>query len=229
MTAPALRAALAALALAAGLAPAPAARADEPGAAARVNGVEIARARLERWFEARLEEQGRLVAGIRSPEAYKAMKREALEALVDRELLWQEARRRGHVVPEAEAEAAMAVFRAEFPDAARRRLALERGGFTEEGYARYVREELSIRRYLEREVTSKVKLPVADVRAYYEAHPERFAGPPAADGTPARPPPLREVREQVRAALREERSREAIAARIASLRAKAEIEILIPL
>lgn len=153
------------------------ARAAGHDLAARVNGAGITRERLDRYFEERLQSQGRPVAGIRSPEAFKALKKEALDALVDRELLWQEARRRKHVAPRKEVEAAMTRFREEIPDPARRRLDLEQAGFTEESYAEYVRQELSIRRLVDRDVVPRVKVSDADVHAFYEENPRHFGEP----------------------------------------------------
>jgi parvulin-like peptidyl-prolyl isomerase len=164
----------AALAVAAGDA-----RAQVPGLAARVNDATITNERLERYFEERLEERGRIVAGIRSPEAFRSMKREALDELVDRELLWQEAGRRKCVAPRREVDAAMARFREQVPGEARRRLLLERGGFTEESYGDYVRRELSIRRLVEKDVAPGVKVTSADVHAFYEANADQFTEPAA--------------------------------------------------
>lgn len=134
------------------------ARAEEPGVAARVNGVAIPAARLERWFEEYLASKGRSVAAIRSPAAYRTLHREALDQLVEAELLWQEAQRAGLVATEAEAAAAVAEIRAAFPrpGAFERRLA--RGGFTEESYASFVRQQLSIRRLVERDRAAGVPL-----------------------------------------------------------------------
>jgi parvulin-like peptidyl-prolyl isomerase len=154
-----------------------AAHAQVHGTAARVNDATITNERLERFFEERLEERGRLVASIRSPEAFKTMKREALDELVDRELLWQEARRKKLVAPRKEVEAAMAQFREQVPEATRRRMLLERGGFTEESYEEYVKRELSIRRLVEKEIAPTVKVTKADVHAYYEENVDRFTEP----------------------------------------------------
>ena len=158
--------------------PGPAGAADF-GLAARVNGAEIGRERLERYFEESLQEKGRLVAGIRSPAAFKSMKREALGELVDRELLWQEARRRKRVASQPEVDAAMAKFRAQQPDPARRRLRLESGGFTEQGYAEYVKHELSVRRLIELDLAPRARVTVAEAHAYYEANLDRFTQPAA--------------------------------------------------
>lgn len=65
--------------------------ADVP--AARVNGVEIGLTRLERYFSEYLDAQGRAVTSIRNPGLYKRLRDQALDELIDKELLWQEARR----------------------------------------------------------------------------------------------------------------------------------------
>jgi len=153
------------------------AHADDFGLAARVNGAEISRERLERYFEENLQEKGRLVAGIRSPEAFRSMKKAALDELVDRELLWQEAERRKRVTPQKEVDAAMASFRAQVPDPARRRLQLERSGFTEQTYTEYVKHELSIRRLVDLDLAPKVKVTAAEVHASYEANLDRYTQP----------------------------------------------------
>jgi peptidyl-prolyl cis-trans isomerase C len=153
------------------------ARADDFGVAARVNGAVIGTERLERYFEEKLQEKGRLVAGIRSPEAFRSMKKAALDELVDRELLWQEAERRKRVAPQKDVDAAMASFRAQLPDPARRRLQLERSGFTEQAYEEYVRHELSVRRLVDLDLAPKVKVTSAEVHAAYEANLDRYTQP----------------------------------------------------
>ena len=62
--------------------------ADVP--AARVNGVEIGLMRLERYFSEYLDAQGRAVTSIRNPGLYKRLRDQALDELIDKELLWQE-------------------------------------------------------------------------------------------------------------------------------------------
>src|SRR5476651_372300 len=73
----------------------PVASSNNGPAAARVNGEEISEFRLERYFAEYLEDQGRAVASIRNPKAYKQLRQAALDELIDKELLWQEALKRG--------------------------------------------------------------------------------------------------------------------------------------
>ncbi len=79
----------------------PAAYCSNGPAVARVNGEEISQLRLERYFAEYLEDQGRSVGDIRNPKAYKQLRKAALDALIDKELLWQEALKRGVVISDA--------------------------------------------------------------------------------------------------------------------------------
>jgi len=154
------------------------ASAQVTGLAARVNGRPITNERLERFFEEYAAEKGRNVAAIRQPDTFKRLKREALEALVEQEVLYQEAERRRLTATEAEAEQAVAVLRAQFtkPGSFGRRL--QRGGFDERSYREYVRRQLSIRRVLDQEVAA-AGLGVSDeeARGFYRSRPDLFVEP----------------------------------------------------
>ncbi len=154
-----------------------AARADHVGLAARVNGRPITRDRLERYFDDYAVERGRNVASIRSPEAFKQLKRDALDQLVEQELLWQEAERRRTVAPKEEVDAALAVLRGEFKteDAFLRRL--QRGGFDPGSYSEWLKRQLSIRRLVEAEITSRVSVSEDEVHARYASRPDLFVRP----------------------------------------------------
>lgn len=127
---------------------APPLQAQEHGTAARVNGVEISVFRLERYFEDYLRERGRNLATLRSPAAYKRLKRDALDRLIVRELLVQEATRRGLAVADHEVAAAHARLASGYktPQAFRRRL--DEAGFSEAAFDDYLRQELAAERTL---------------------------------------------------------------------------------
>lgn len=136
------------LVLLAGLLLAPAAAAQETGVAARVNGVEISNFRLERYFDDFLKQRGRNLGTIRHPQAYKRLKREALARLIDRELLTQEAERRGIAIPAAEVAAAREQVAAGFKSRETFRLRLGDAGFDEARFDDYLRRDLMAQRAL---------------------------------------------------------------------------------
>lgn len=152
------------------------AAAQEVGVAARVNGAEISIFRLERYFEDYLKEQGRNLGAIRNPSAYKRLKREALDRLIERELLTQEAVRRGLTVSAEALVAAQAQVAAGYktPEGFQRRL--REAGFSESDFADYLRRDLLARQALD-ELTKGDEPEADEVRRIYRENRERFALP----------------------------------------------------
>jgi peptidyl-prolyl cis-trans isomerase C len=152
------------------------ARAQEVGIAAKVNGGNISIFRLERYFEDYLKEKSRNVATIRNPSAYKRLKRDALERLIDRELLAQEASRRAINITAAELADACKLVVAGYktPEAYRRRLG--EAGFTDATFDDYLRQDLMAQRALA-ELTVEANPNDAEVRQAYSENRERYVLP----------------------------------------------------
>lgn len=213
----------AALAVALGLAlslPA-AASAQVYGAAAIVDGRPVPRLRLERFVERYAASRGRSVGAIRSPAAYRGLVREALEVLVDDELLAQEAARRGHEPRPEEIEAQVAALRARYPTPAALDAWLDGEGLRPEELASQVRRQLAVRRLVEEELAAGLSVSDEEVHRHYLANLERFT-------SEAGLLPEAAVREQVRGRLLAERREEAVRARVAALRQVAVVRILPP-
>ncbi|MEO8642999.1 peptidylprolyl isomerase [Pseudomonas sp.] len=145
-------------------------------AAARVNGEEISEFRLERYFAEYLEDQGRALGSIRNPKAYKQLRQAALTALIDKELLWQEAVKRGVVISDATVQsqidqAQQAIGGAEV--FARR---LEEAGFDEASYTEYTRRELAAQQVFA-DLTQVAGPDEKQVRAFYEEHRAEMSRP----------------------------------------------------
>lgn len=140
------------------------------GTAARVNGVDITVFRLERHFDDYLKAQGRNVGMIRNPAVYKRLKREALEQLIDVELLWQEAQRRQVAVSEAEVDAAVARAEAGFRTREAFLARIADAGFDPAAYRAYVRRDLAARKVYA-SLGEGAAPSEADVRALADADP----------------------------------------------------------
>lgn len=147
------------------------------GFAARVNGAEITMERLDTFFEAYAAAKGRMVASFRNPEAYKRWKREALDVLIDEELLFQESQRTRIAVSETDLEAALAEQRARFrsPDAFARQV--YRSGYTERTFPEFLRRQIAIERLLKQEIAGRQRVTRAEVHARYAESPQRYAVP----------------------------------------------------
>lgn len=164
-----------ALALAALLWQAPAA-AQIYGNAARVNGVDISNLRLERYFDEYVKNKGRNITKMINPRVYKTLKREALDKLIDREVLWQAARDKGVTVADADVQEALKQFQGEMKSRDAYLRKLEQGGFDEASYAEYVRQELASRKYLEQAVPVP-EVSDDEIAAFYQEKPQYFARP----------------------------------------------------
>jgi len=138
-------------------------------AAARVNGEEISEFRLERYFAEFLEDQGRAVGNIRNPKAYKQLRQKALEALIDKELLWQEAVKRGVVISDTEVQSQVEQTRQAIggPEVFARRL--QDAGFDEASFTEYTRRELAAQRIFA-DLIQVGQPDEQQVRAFYQEH-----------------------------------------------------------
>ncbi|POG10349.1 peptidylprolyl isomerase [Pseudomonas putida] len=147
--------------------------ADVP--AARVNGVTIDVMRLERYFTEYLQAQGRTLTSIRNPTLYKRLRDQALDELIDKELLWQEAQRSGIHISDEQVSAQVGEIEAAFGSPALFERRLADAGFDRADYADYMRHELAAQQLYAR--LSAVHEPSrADVEAFYQANRQNLQG-----------------------------------------------------
>lgn len=148
-------------------------------AAARVNGVEISVLRLERYFSEYLQAQGRALTSIRNPNLYKRLRDEALDELIDKELLWQEARRQGIEVSDAEVAAYVAQLEQAFGDPAAFERGLAEAGFDRPRFADYTRHEMAAQQAYARltQIDEPSQAEVEALRQQLEKMPNQSANP----------------------------------------------------
>ena len=147
--------------------------ADVP--AARVNGVNIDLMRLERYFTEYLQAQGRAVASIRNPTLYKRLRQQALDELIDKELLWQESRRQGIHISDEQLSAQIGEIEAAFGSPALFERRLAEAGFDRPAYADYMRHEMAAQQVYAQ--LSAVDEPSrAEVEAFYHANRQTLQG-----------------------------------------------------
>jgi peptidyl-prolyl cis-trans isomerase C len=152
----------------------PAAFCSNGQVAARVNGEEISQMRLERYFTEYLEDQGRAVASIRSPSAYKQLRKAALDALIDKELLWQEAVKHGVVISDATVQGRVDQTRQAMGGAQVFSRRLEDAGFDEAAYIEYTRRDMAAQQMFAELNFAEIKRvgepDENQVRAFYEEY-----------------------------------------------------------
>ncbi len=149
-----------------------------------------------------------------------AYERRVLDRLVEQRLRFHEIDRFGFAeLPIDEVERQYAGFRDRFASAAEFRQRLEQLGLDENGLKQLVARQVMVVTYVEERLGSRVFVGLDDIRAYYDDVLEQEM---AARGETV--PPLEEVREQIRAVLKQERLNRELERWTAELRQQAEIE-----
>ena len=150
------------------------------GDAARVNGAPISNERLERFFEEYVKNKGRNIGRMINPRVYKKLKREALDLLIEHEVLWQAAQADGVTIPDSEIDALIekAIAQAKSREDFMRKL--EQAGFDALSYRDYVRRELAGARYLMQAAGGDVEVSDAEIQAAYDRNRDEFTIPETA-------------------------------------------------
>ncbi|HEX4953403.1 MAG TPA: SurA N-terminal domain-containing protein [Thermoanaerobaculia bacterium] len=163
----------------------------------------------------------RLGLGDPAPEgeAEDAKRRRVLEALIDERLRFHEVDRYGLArAPAEEVERRLEQTRSGFASDEEYRAWLAGLDLTEEGLGQLIARQIVLLTYVEDRLSARVLVTLDDVRAYYE---QKLV--PALVERQAEVPPLEEVREAVRAVLREERLNREIERWTEELEAKADV------
>ncbi len=112
------------------------------------------------------------------PEMAPGIRNGALQMIIFEELVYQDAQKRKMTVPAAQLSKAEAEFRKQFssPSQYRQYLQQEYQG-NEQLLREKIKRSLLIEQLLNTEVESRSKVTLADVKAYYNKNPQRFAYP----------------------------------------------------
>jgi peptidyl-prolyl cis-trans isomerase C len=138
-----------------------------------VNGTVITEKELDRqvsFLEMKLQEAGKPVNGADLAE----IKRDALENLIDEELLYQAAVKQKSKVSDAEINHALSTIKARFPNENEFRNALSKAGLSEAALKSQVDRNLTIEQFIDKQFIQKLNTSEMDAKAYYNAHPDLF-------------------------------------------------------
>jgi peptidyl-prolyl cis-trans isomerase C len=145
--------------------------------AARVNGVAISRAELDTSFNGYIQQRGMNTGMITDPEQYKQVQLEVLEMLISRELLWQEAKKKNYVAKDEDVKEAIGSVKSKFPSEDDFKLRLSQSGYTEKEYTEFLRQQLSVRELVQKDIAKELAVSDDEVHGYYESNPEQFKAP----------------------------------------------------
>jgi len=163
-----------------------------------------------------------IALGIVAPkpgEATRALWRRVLDMQIEQRLRTHDLDRFGFAdVTPPEIDAAYANVRARFPSEEAFRERLRQVGLTVDGLKQLVARQLMVYGYVEERLGARVFVSLDDISAYYH---DVLAAEMQRQGKPL--PPLDEVREKIRAVLREQRLLEEITRWTAELRRQADV------
>jgi peptidyl-prolyl cis-trans isomerase C len=105
------------------------------------------------------------------------LKKEVLEQLINRELLYQESQRKGIGIGDAAVNEELEALKKGFPDEAEFKNALKEAKLSELEVKSQIERGLAIDEFITGHFVERVTISDNEVRAYYESHPESFKQP----------------------------------------------------
>ncbi len=136
---------------------------------ARVNGHEIRRAEVEKYFRTLVMQQGQEP----SPEEGALLQLNIIDELVNNEILYERARAEGLEAGDGEVEDKFTELKSPYTEEEFQKQLRERG-LTVDDQKRALREQISIQKLINREVVSKITITDQDIGDYYAVNKGKF-------------------------------------------------------
>ena len=146
------------------------------GTLALVNGVAVTEDQLDLEFN-RVEKQAQMKGNPIPPSDQEQIKKELLETLINRELLYQESQNKGHIVQPAELDSEFEAIKARFADQQGFNQALTDMNISEADFKEQVKRGMSIQKLLEKEIYEKLVVTDEESRSFYDNNPNFFEKP----------------------------------------------------
>ena len=150
---------------------------DESPAAALVNGTVISRGDFQREFDRVWRSKG-TKSKLADESKVGELKREALENLVTRELLFQESRKRNIKVAPTDIDREIGQLKAQFANEGQFAETMARLKLNEALIREQIAHGLAIRALVNEAVGSKIIVSDDEIGTYFERHKETFTQPP---------------------------------------------------
>jgi peptidyl-prolyl cis-trans isomerase C len=145
--------------------------------AARVNGVAISRAKLDKGYNSRIQQKGMDTGMITNPRRYKKVQQEVLDGLITRELLWQAAQKKNFIAKDEDVQKTLSSVKSRFPSEDDFKLRLAQSDLTESEYAEFLRRQLSVKELVQKDIAQGISVSDDEIHRYYESNPEQFKAP----------------------------------------------------
>ena len=140
---------------------------------AEVNGVAISRAQFDKELNVHLQRVARQGQQV-SDEQMVTLKKDILEGLIEREVLYQESQKAGIKVSDQKVDEQMAGIKKRFPSEEEFTKALAGMNLTEAEVKSQIQRGLAIRELIDQKVANKIVITDEETKAYYTANPQLF-------------------------------------------------------
>lgn len=141
---------------------------------ATVNGEPVTLSELEHILQPVYERYEQIAQGEELEQYKLRARRELLEQLIENKLILQKAKAEGVSMTEAGLEEQLAEIQEKFGSMEEFEKALEKEGLDIEQYKNELKEQITIRAMIEREVVPKARVSPKEVKAYYKEHQDEF-------------------------------------------------------
>jgi peptidyl-prolyl cis-trans isomerase C len=146
------------------------------GKVAVINGVVITQAHFDKELKVHLERVSRQGQQI-SEEQRAALKKDVLDGLIEREILYQESQKAGIKIDDQKVDDQMAGIKKRFPNEEEFKKAMASMGLTEEEVRTQIRRGLAIRGLIDQKVANSIVITDEETKAYYDENPQFFKQP----------------------------------------------------
>ena len=141
-----------------------------------VNGVTISKETYDReldFFVRRASPGGKQI-----PDGQMAqIKSEVLESLIDRELLFQESKKKGIQVKSEAVSDQLQKIKQRYPNQEEFKRLLDDMGLTESDVQKQIERGMAIQELIDKEVTEKIKVSDEETKSFYDKNPQLFEQP----------------------------------------------------
>lgn len=147
------------------------------GKAAIVNGVVIQEEEVNRLL---LYHQQRLLSTtgqVIKPEMAAEARKMVLEDLIDRELLYQESRKKGVVVDDAQVNGQLDQLKKQYPNEQAFKESMAEDHLSEETLKSRIKMNLAVQKFVEKEFGGNITVTEAEGKAFYDENPQYFRAP----------------------------------------------------
>ena len=150
--------------------------ADADQKIAAVNGIDITGAQFNKELSLQLDrisKQGQQL----SDEQLAALKKDLLNSLIEREVLYQQSQKVGIKVTDQDVDEQLATIKKRFPSEQEYKNALSAMNLTEDEVKKQIARGLAIRGLMDQVIMSKIIITDEETKSYYDANPQLFKQP----------------------------------------------------